>query len=105
MLKGIILNGGYSSIRGLGRDKIFAPSNVVVIVDDDKREIYVWVGPQANVKDKFMAARLVNGLRWKLYGGAAPVIQKNEVVEELLGNIPGVDEDISEEVIKEILGI
>ena len=106
MLKGIILNGGQMPVTGLNVDEVFKNDNVVIIVNEDRREIYVWVGTKSNPRDRFMGARLANGLRWKFFGGASPVIQDNEKIREIVksygdrfyGNIP-------DDMVKDILGI
>ncbi len=106
MLKGIIFNKDAQPVSGQKLSEVFKDDNVVVIVNEDKREIYVWVGKKSNPRDRFMAARLANNLRWKFFGGAAPVIQKNEEIEEKVKAYGDtIENDISDEVIKEILGI
>ena len=106
MLKGIILNGEAVSVAGQKLSDIFKDENVVVIMNEDKTEIYGWVGKKSNPRDRFMAARLANNLRWKYFGGAAPVIQKNDEIEEKVKAYgDSIEFDIPSEAIKEILGI
>ncbi|MGQ4891402.1 MAG: hypothetical protein ACP6IP_02835 [Candidatus Njordarchaeia archaeon] len=106
MLKGVILNGGRMPVMGVKTEEIFKDENVVVIVNEDRREIYVWVGAKSNPRDRFMGARLANGLRWKFFGGASPVIQDNEKIREIVKSYGDkLYGDIPSEMVKDILGI
>ncbi len=105
MLRGTILNGGSIPVTGLKIDDIFKEENVVVIVNEELREIYVWVGDKSNPRDRFMGARLANGLRWKYFGGAAPVVQDNDKILEKVKKYGTVSYNIPSDMIKDILGI
>jgi len=105
MLRGIVLSNGVIDAKGLDKGSLLKDNNVVVLVDEAKREIYVWVGSKSSPRDRFMAARLADRLRWKLFGGASPVIQDSDKAEAALDSYGEVTENIPKDLIADILGL
>ncbi len=105
MLRGIVLNNGVIEAKGLDKNDLFKDDYVVVLVDEIKREIYVWVGNKSSPRDRFMAARLADRLRWRLFGGASPVIQDTDKAEKAIESYGEVTENIPRDMIEDILGV
>jgi len=105
MLRGIVLNNGVIEAKGLDKQSLLKDDYVVVLVDEIKREIYVWVGSKSSPRDRFMAARLADKLRWRLFGGASPVIQDSNKAEQAIDSYGEVTENIPRDMIEDILGV
>ncbi|MCD6491612.1 MAG: hypothetical protein ACP6IQ_02905 [Candidatus Njordarchaeia archaeon] len=104
MLKGVVINKGITPATDLAPSEILTEENCVVILDEKNKKIYLWRGRSAGISDKFKAARLAHQLNWKLFGGAALVIQRKDVIKKQLNTYPKIDAEISKSVIRSILG-
>jgi len=104
MLKGIIIQNEVKSAKGYEPKEILNEEYCAVIINDVEGIIYLWVGDNSNVIDRFKAARLAQMLNWKIFGGAARVVQDKSEIHRVLTKYARIDEEIPPTELKLILG-
>jgi len=104
LLKGVWLKDGVYPAKDMTPREVLREENCAVIIDDENREIYLWVGAKAKAIDKFKAARLAHMLNWRLFGGAARIIQERNEILNALEKFGRIDAEIPAGEIKAILG-
>lgn len=94
-LFGIIIQGGQiKSAAGKRPSELLAIEDACVVMFDDVNErIYLWAGPKADVKSRFLASRLASVIKLKRGGVGSVVQNKDEILRELAGK-DAVDQDI-----------
>ncbi|MHA1617137.1 MAG: hypothetical protein ACTSX9_07525 [Candidatus Njordarchaeales archaeon] len=104
MLKGVLLKDGIYPAKNMSPQEVLKDDGCAVIIDDENREIYLWVGSKAKSIDKFKAARLAHMLNWRLFGGAARIVQDRNQILNTLEKFSKIDDEIPSEELKAILG-
>jgi len=103
LIGALIKDGKVESVKGKSIGELLMDDVCVLIIDDTDSSIYIWCGPKANVRDKFMASRLAQGLDSKLFGMAATVKQDKSIIREKFEE-KSFDDDVPLEHVKAILG-
>lgn len=104
MLKGIIIQHDIKDAKNLAPNEMLIEEACAVVIDDIERKIFLWVGDKAAVGDKFKAARIAHVLNWKLFGGAARIIQDKNEIRSVLLKYARIDEELPKGEIKAIIG-
>jgi len=104
MLKGIIIQQDVKDAKNLSPSEMLIEEACAVVIDDMERKIFLWVGDKASVGDKFKAARIAHVLNWKLFGGAARIIQDKNEIRSVLSKYARIDEELPKGEIKAIIG-
>ncbi len=104
MIMGVLVrNTNVESVKGKNIGELLKDDVCLLIVDDTTSTIYIWVGRNANVKDKFIISRLAHGVNSKMFGMAAKVSQNtNDILEKF--NEKTFDDDLPSEMVLEIIG-
>jgi len=89
--------------RGKDLPEILRDDVCVVLLDEIKSKIYLWTGEKANLLDKVKAAYLSRVLNWKLFGGAAEIIQDNNVIQSELSKFKLILSDLPRAYLRGIL--
>jgi len=104
MLRGVLIREGVKSAKNLVPDEILVNDACAVIIDEESRIIYLWVGDDTSVTDRFKAARIAQMLNWKMFGGAARIVQDKDEIKHTLTKFARIDEEIPYGELKLIIG-
>ncbi len=95
MLFGIIIKKGKTEpAAGKTPNLVLSDDACAVIYDDKEHKIFLWVGENADIKSRFLASRLATIIRNRKFGGAASIIQNNDVIKAELGGTKVIAHDI-----------
>lgn len=83
MIYGTIVNKELKDMKTIS-PQAFNDTNCVVLYDDKRQIIFLWIGQKANSKSKMLAEKLVFLINKEVFGGVAQIIKDQKLIKNLI---------------------